>query len=122
MTGLIMAWLVGEGIIVYRSVARRHRPPLPAELLASSGLFVLLGLLAEAQPRLAGLLAWGVDLAAYLDMWGSGGPPKLSTGKPAAGKPAATGGATATQGSYTPPTRPSKGSGAAGSGPATMEI
>jgi hypothetical protein len=49
-------------------VSREHRPPMPGELLASSGLFIMLGLLGMAQPGLASLLAWGFDAAAFLDL------------------------------------------------------
>lgn len=65
---LYAAWLVGEGIVIYRTVSAHHRPPYPGELLASSGLFVLLGLLEMAQPKLAALLGWGFDIAAFLNV------------------------------------------------------
>lgn len=76
MTSLILAWLVGEGLMIYREVAREHRPPLPADLLATSGLFVLLALLAEAYSSLANTLAWGFVLAAFLNFW----PAKVNQG------------------------------------------
>lgn len=69
MNGLIIAWMVGEGIIVYRAVARQKRPPLPAELLGSSGAFVLLALLHEFQPQLATTLAVGLDVAAFMGLF-----------------------------------------------------
>lgn len=70
MPGIVLAWAVGEGIIIYRSVRKRHAPPMPGQLLASSGLFVLLGLLAEAQSArgLAAAMAWGFDLAAFMNL------------------------------------------------------
>ena len=68
MAGITLAWLIGEGIIIWRSVNRDHRPPMPGALLGSSALFALLALLAEYQPArtTATLIAFGVDLAAYL--------------------------------------------------------
>jgi hypothetical protein len=68
VAGITLAWLIGEGIIIWRSVTANHRPPVPGELLASSALFALLALLAEYQPArtTATLIAFGVDLAAYL--------------------------------------------------------
>jgi len=68
--GIVLAWMVGEGIIIYRSVSKNHAPPMPGALLATSGLFVMLALLAEApQARfLAGALAWGFDAAALLNL------------------------------------------------------
>ena len=71
------AWAVGEGIIIYRSVRKNHAPPMPGALLASSALFVMLALLAEA-PSARGLavtLAWGFDLAAFLNL-----APSITTG------------------------------------------
>jgi hypothetical protein len=69
--GLVLAWLVGEGIIVYRSVKRDHSPPIPGALLASSGLFVLLALLAQADTArpVATALAWGFDIAAFMNLY-----------------------------------------------------
>lgn len=69
MTSLILAWLTGEGIMAYRVITREHRPPLPAELLGTAGLFVILALLAEALPGLAQTLAWGLVGAAFLNFW-----------------------------------------------------
>lgn len=69
MKSVIIAWLVGEGLMVYKDVRKNHRPPLPAELLATSGLFVMLGILAEPAPKLASTLAWGFDAAAFLTLW-----------------------------------------------------
>lgn len=69
MKNIILAWLVGTGIMTYKDVKKNHRPPLPAELLAESGLFVMLGILGEKAPALAGTLAWGFDAAAFLSLW-----------------------------------------------------
>jgi len=66
---LILAWLVGEGLMTYKDVKKNKRPPLPAELLATSGLFVLLAILGEPAPKLASTLAWGFDSAAFLTLW-----------------------------------------------------
>ncbi len=76
-----MAWLVGEGIIIYRSVKQQKAPPGPGQLLISSGVFVLLGLLAEAEKArfLATSLAWGFDAAAFMNLFGTGAP-KASNG------------------------------------------
>lgn len=70
MPGIVLAWLVGEGILTYRSFKDDHRPPLPGQLLAASGIFVMLALLAEAQQArfLAGALAWGFDIAALMNV------------------------------------------------------
>lgn len=76
MGPFIAAWLVGEGIIVYRSVKVQKAPPSPGQLLLSSGLFVMLAILAEAPNarKLAVTLAWGFDIAALMNLFGTGGP------------------------------------------------
>jgi hypothetical protein len=77
--GLFLAfWLIGEGIIVYRQVRQNHAPPMPGSLIASSGLFALLALLAEAdQARtLAVMLAAGFDVAAFMNLF----PPVTNPG------------------------------------------
>jgi hypothetical protein len=68
VAGITLAWLIGETIIVWRSVTKQHRPPMPGELLGSAGLFALLALLAEYPPArtTATLMAFGLDLAAWL--------------------------------------------------------
>lgn len=76
MGPFIAVWLVGEGIIVYRSVKQQKAPPGPGQLLLSSGLFVMLALLAEAPTarKLAISLGVGFDIAALMNLWGTGGP------------------------------------------------
>lgn len=83
MGPFVMAWLVGEGILVYRSVRRDKTPPGPGILLVTSGVFVLLALLAEAEKArtLATTLAWGFDIAAYMNLTGTQQPSKSSTTK-----------------------------------------
>lgn len=66
MTTIIVAWLVGEGLMIYNDVAKQHRPPFPSDLLSTSGLFILLAIMAEKWPTLAATLAWGFDIAAFM--------------------------------------------------------
>lgn len=75
MGGFIVAALVGEGILIFRAYQRDKRLPLPGELLGVSGLFAMLGILAEFQPTLATTLAIGFDVAGLLNAW-----PKSLTG------------------------------------------
>lgn len=73
MRGFAAAWLTGMGIICYRSVKVQGGPPWPGQLLASSALFVALGLLSSAgqgAARVALALAWGLDAAAFLEVAG----------------------------------------------------
>lgn len=95
MRGIILAWLIGEGIIVYRSVSKDHSPPVPGALLATSGLFIMLAALAEYDKAttLATALAFGVDIAAILNLWGVGG----SGTKASASGPTSAKGTTHTQ-------------------------
>jgi hypothetical protein len=67
---LILAWALGEGIIVWRSAVKDHQPPVPGQLLAATGLFALLALVAEYEPArgAAIALAYGVDLAVLLQV------------------------------------------------------
>lgn len=86
-----LAWLIGEGIIVVRSVRANHAPPMPGVLIASSGLFALLALLAESESLrpVAIALAYGFDLAALGNLF-----PPVTGGGAGTGKPkpkAATG-------------------------------
>jgi len=81
MGPFMLAWLVGEGIIIYRSVKAQKAPPGPGQLLLSSGVFVMLGLLAESSKArpLAIAMAWGFDAAAFLNLFGIGAPHKAAT-------------------------------------------
>lgn len=81
MAPLIAAWMVAEGIIIYRSAKEIHAPPGPGQLLFSSGVFVMLGLLAEAPKArsLAATLGWGFVAAAALNLFGTG-TGKLNSG------------------------------------------
>ena len=85
------AWLFGMGLISYRYISRQHQPPIPGSLLAASGLFALLAVVAdwEAAAPAAVLAAWGFDLAALLNIL----PASLAGPKtpPAGGGPVVTG-------------------------------
>jgi hypothetical protein len=77
LRGVIVTWLIAEGIISYRAVKVNHAPPMPGMLLATSGLFVMLALLAESGPdaaKLATLLGAGFDIAGFMHLFGLGGP------------------------------------------------
>jgi hypothetical protein len=83
----MLAWLTGEGILVYRWW-KAGAPPPPGALLLSSGVFAGLALLAQSQQArmLATTLAWGYDLAILLQVAGhgkvtqaTGWPPPLVT-------------------------------------------
>jgi hypothetical protein len=93
MRGVIITWLIAEGIIIYRSAKVDHGPPSPGMLLATSGLFVLLAILAEAGPdaaKLATLVGAGMDIAGLMKpgiLPGLGGP--ATAGPAKAAKPAA---------------------------------
>lgn len=89
MGPLVTAWLVGEGIVIFRTAKLNHAPPGPGQLLFSSGAFVLLALLAESEKArsLATTLAWGFDVAAFLNLWGTGtGTPSFNNNQPVSAK------------------------------------
>jgi len=83
--GFTAAWLFGMGIITWRFAVREHRPPVPGSMLAASGFFALLALVAEYPPAAgaATLTAWGVDLAALLNLF----PDSPLFGNPGAKQP-----------------------------------
>lgn len=70
MRGVILAWGVGMGIIVYRAALKEHRPPVPGQMLAASGLFALLAVVAEYEPAAgaAALFAFGIDVAVLMQV------------------------------------------------------
>jgi hypothetical protein len=66
--GLILAWLLGLGLIGWREATVAHKPPPPGRLAAASGVYAGLGLLAQYQPAApaATLGAWAFTLALVL--------------------------------------------------------
>jgi len=112
MGPFIAAWLVGEGIIIYRSVRRRHIPPGPGELMYSSALFLMLALLAESDKArpLAVTLAWGFDIAAFMNLY----PPVTG---PSAGEKGAPAQVKGWPPSLIPPTQVLPGAVSSGGGP-----
>lgn len=70
MRGVILAWAGGMGIIIYRAAVKEHRPPVPGQMLAATGLFVALAALAEYQPAAAAatLFGFGVDIAILMQV------------------------------------------------------
>lgn len=71
MRALLVEWLVAEGIVIYREFKKNKHAPMPGQLLATSGVFVLLAILAEGGPgaaKLAATLGAGFDIAAYLNL------------------------------------------------------
>ena len=72
---LFAAFLVGEGVVIWRIVQRWHKVPVPAQLLGVTGLFIGLALIADAVPnarRTVTVLAWGLDVAGLLSVWTAG--------------------------------------------------
>lgn len=88
--GIILAWAVGLGLVSYREIKQHHMPPVPGKLLAASGLYALLALVADYQPAtgVATLAAWGFDLALILK---PGVLPTFTGGKQATGTTQAPG-------------------------------
>ena len=79
--GFLFAWLVGEGIIVWRWI-KNDAPPTPGALLLPSGVYLMLAILAEYDPArfAATALAWGFDAAILLQVVGK--EPRQVTGWP----------------------------------------
>lgn len=70
MRGVILAWGIGMGIVVYRAALKEHRPPVPGQLLAATGLFALLAVVAEYPPAgpAATLFGFGIDAAVLMQV------------------------------------------------------
>jgi hypothetical protein len=68
----LIAWLAGEGIMIYRSVKVQGGPPWPGQLLAGTGAFAALAVLAEAGPdarKIALAVAWGLNAAGFMALF-----------------------------------------------------
>jgi hypothetical protein len=80
--GIIIAWILGEAIVIYRGAFKEKRPPWPSELLLSSLVFVGLGFISEIEALAtpAVLLAFGWDIAAFMNV-----APSLPVNKPRPG-------------------------------------
>lgn len=83
--GILLAWLAGMGLVTWRGVAKYKKPVPPGQYLAASGVYAMLGLVAEWQPAapVAALMAWGFDLAVFLDVLPGQVAPKKTTAAPA---------------------------------------
>jgi hypothetical protein len=68
--GVILAWAGGMGIMIYRAAVKDHKPPVPGQMLAATGLFVGLAALAEYEPAAsaAALFGFGVDIAILMQV------------------------------------------------------
>lgn len=65
---MLAAWAAGLGLMTWRETSQWHKPVPAGRYAAASGLYVLLGLLAEYQRAApaAVLMAWGFNLAVWL--------------------------------------------------------
>ena len=73
--GLLIAWALGEGIVIWRQVGQSHRMPVPANMLGITGLFLGLGIIAEVAPQsrtVVTLLGFGLDLAGLFNILPAG--------------------------------------------------
>lgn len=96
MPGIVSAWLVGEGIIFWRSWKQSKMFPVPGQLIAASFIFVMLAIVAESEKArsLATTMAWGFDIAALLNVL-----PQVATGGTNTGPNPLASGATTSAGS-----------------------
>jgi hypothetical protein len=73
--GFVAAWLAGTGIVAWRMVHQDHHLPVPGALLGVTALFGALALVADVFPASAGVVtvtAWGLDVAALLNVLPAG--------------------------------------------------
>lgn len=64
--GVSASWGAMVAVISVRDLSKKHRPPLPSELLASFVVYGLLGLLGGPAPQVARITGWGLVLAVLL--------------------------------------------------------
>lgn len=86
--GLAAAWLAGVGLVTWRMVHRDHRPPVPGALLGVTGLFLAMALVSDVFPATTPLVtvtAWGLDVAAFLNVLPAGLGGQITTAEQKAG-------------------------------------
>lgn len=83
MGAFAAAWIVGQGIIAFRSVRNQGGPPWPGQMMMASGMYAVLALVAtggQGAQRLATLVAWGVNIAAFIQLFPLATPSQASKG------------------------------------------
>lgn len=94
MASIFLAWLAGQAIVARRVWKQTGGPPMPGNLLATTGLFVALAVLADSEKTrtLAQVTAWGFDIAAFMALYAHPAEDtpahksRPSTAKPAVGQ------------------------------------
>lgn len=66
MGGILTAYLLTTGIIVYRWATGPHEAPPPGALLGAGVIYSLSGLLAQADTRLGNAVAWAFTAGAIV--------------------------------------------------------
>lgn len=69
----LLPWALSVGVVTVRDVRVYGRPPVPGEFVATGVLFGALTILSQANPQLAGVLAWGMLAAITLKAASTGG-------------------------------------------------
>jgi hypothetical protein len=69
----LLPWALSVGVVTVRDVRVYGKPPVPGEFVATGVLFGALTILAQANPPLAGVLAWGMLAAIALQAASTGG-------------------------------------------------
>ena len=83
----LLPWALSVGVVSVRDIKVYSRPPVPGEFVATGVLFGALTILAQANPGLAGALAWGMLVAITLQAARTGG---LTTRRTPAQEPQTT--------------------------------
>jgi hypothetical protein len=69
------AWLAGTGLVIWRQLRGGQHLPVPGALLAVTGLFAALGIVADVVPasrQFVVVTAWGIDIAGLFNLWPAG--------------------------------------------------
>ena len=76
--GLFAAAMVETAIVTWRDVSSNKVPPPPSDFVAVAIIYGGLSLFPESAGNFPSLMAWGITLATFLNLWSPSTPTKLA--------------------------------------------
>ena len=76
--GVLTAALVETGIVAWRDLSQTKVLPPPSDFVAVAVVYGALGLLPDSASTFASLVAWGLVVATFLNLWSPATPTKLA--------------------------------------------